>query len=153
MALYREKDIFERRNAANEAKKALLERFKARPAEDDPAVLARKAERQAILEAREKREAEKEKLRQERLAREAVERAEREAAEEAARLAAEEAAQAEAKARKRKRTSASPGFLPTRPNARQSATHVMRRARPAAGQALSRRGRVEADWPIRLGPK
>ena len=37
MAIYREKDIFERRNAANDAKKALLERFKARPAEDDPA--------------------------------------------------------------------------------------------------------------------
>ena len=67
--MYREKDIFERRNAATEAKKALLDRFKARPAEDDPAVLARKAERQAILEAREKREIEKEKLRQERLAR------------------------------------------------------------------------------------
>ena len=99
MTMYREKDIFERRNAANEAKRALLERFKARPAEDDPAVLARKAERQAILEARQKREAEKEKLRQERLAREAAERAEREAAEEVARLAAEEAARAEAKAK------------------------------------------------------
>ena len=97
MAIYREKDIFERRNAANEAKKALLERFKARPADDDPAVLARKAERQAILEARAIREAEKAKLKQERLAREAAERAAREAAEEAARLAAEEIAQAEAK--------------------------------------------------------
>ena len=31
MAIYKEKDIFERRNAANEAKKALLEKFKARP--------------------------------------------------------------------------------------------------------------------------
>jgi hypothetical protein len=97
LAIYREKDIFERRNAANEAKKALLERFKARPADDDPAVLARKAERQAILEARAIREAEKAKLKQERLAREAAERAAREAAEEAARLAAEEIAQAEAK--------------------------------------------------------
>ena len=80
MAIYREKDIFERRNAANDAKKALLERFKARPAEDDPAVLARKAERQAILEAREKRAVEKEQKRQEKLAREAAERAAREAA-------------------------------------------------------------------------
>jgi hypothetical protein len=99
LAIYREKDIFERRNAANEAKKALLARFKARPAEDDPAVLARKAERQAILEAREKRNIEKEKLRQERLAREAEERRIREAAEEAARLEAEERARAEAQAR------------------------------------------------------
>lgn len=97
MAIYREKDIFERRNAANEAKKALLERFKAKPADDDPAVQARKAERQAILEARAIREAEKARLRQERLEREARERAEREAAAEAARLAAEQAAAEEAK--------------------------------------------------------
>ncbi|RVC18226.1 hypothetical protein EN879_30840, partial [Mesorhizobium sp. M7A.F.Ca.AU.002.02.1.1] len=99
MAIYREKDVFERRNAANEAKKALLERFKAKPAADDPAVLARQAERKAILAAREIREAEKARLKQEKLAREAVEKAEREAAAEAARIAAEEAAQAEAKIR------------------------------------------------------
>ena len=99
MAIYKEKDIFERRNAANDAKKALLERFKAKPAADDPAVLARQAERKAILEAREKRAIEKEKLRQEKLAREAAEKAAREAEAEAARLAAEEAAQAEAKAK------------------------------------------------------
>ena len=73
LAIYREKDIFERRNAANEAKKALLESFKAKPAADDPAVLARQAERKAILEAREKREAEKARLKQEKLAREAAE--------------------------------------------------------------------------------
>ncbi|MDX8458217.1 DUF6481 family protein [Mesorhizobium humile] len=99
MAIYREKDIFERRNAANEAKKALLERFKAKPAADDPAVLAKQAERKAILEARAIREAEKARLKQEKLAREAAEKAEREAAAEAARIAAEEAAQAEAKIR------------------------------------------------------
>lgn len=81
MALYKEKDIFERRNAANDAKKALLERFKAKPAEDDPQVQARKAERQAIIEAREKRALEKEQQRVEREAREAVERAQREAEE------------------------------------------------------------------------
>jgi hypothetical protein len=104
LAIYREKDIFERRNAANEAKQALLERFKAKPAADDPAVLARQAERKAILEARKVREAEKAKLKQERLAREAAEKAEREATAEAARLAAEEAAQAEAKAREAEET-------------------------------------------------
>jgi hypothetical protein len=97
--VYREKDVFERRNAANEAKRALLERFKTRPGPDDPAVQARMAQRQAILEAREKREVEKEALRQERLAREAAERVAREAAEEAARLEAEERARAEAKAK------------------------------------------------------
>ncbi len=99
MAIYREKDIFERRNAANEARKALLERFKAKPAADDPAVLAKRAERKAILEARAIREAEKQKLKQERLAREAAEKAAREAAEEAARLEAEAKAAAEAKLR------------------------------------------------------
>ena len=56
----------------------------------------RQAERKAILEARAVRDAEKEKLKRERLAREAAERAEREAAAEAARLAAEETARAEA---------------------------------------------------------
>jgi Family of unknown function (DUF6481) len=104
LAIYREKDIFERRNAANEAKQALLAKFKARPADDDPAVLARQAERKAILEARAIREAEKERLKRERLACEAAERAEREAAAEAARLAAEEAARAEAKARESEET-------------------------------------------------
>lgn len=96
MAIYREKDIFERRDAANAAKRAMLEKFKAKPAADDPEVLARQAERKAILEARAIREAEKEKRKQERLAREAQERAEREAAAEAARLAAEETARSEA---------------------------------------------------------
>jgi hypothetical protein len=104
LAIYREKDIFERRNAANEAKKALLERFKAKPAADDPAVLARQAERKAILEARAIREAEKARLKQEKLAREAAEKAEREAAAEAARIAAEEAAAAEAKIREAEET-------------------------------------------------
>ncbi|KQZ31331.1 hypothetical protein ASD50_15915 [Mesorhizobium sp. Root552] len=99
MAIYREKDIFERRNAANEAKKALLERFKTRPAADDPAVVARKAERQAILAARAERDAEKAKLKQERLAREAAERATREAAAEKARLEAEAKAAEESKLR------------------------------------------------------
>ena len=99
MAIYREKDIFERRNAANEAKKALLERFKAKPAADDPVVLARQAERKAILEARAIRDAEKARLKQEKLAREAAEKAEREAIAEAARLAAEAAAAEEARRR------------------------------------------------------
>lgn len=99
MAIYREKDIFERRNAANEAKKALLERFKTRPAADDPQVLARQAERKAILAARAERDAEKARLKQERLAREAAERAAREAEAERLRLEAEAKATEEAKLR------------------------------------------------------
>ena len=97
--MYREKDFNERRNAAVEAKKALLDRFKTRPAADDPAVIARQEERRKILEARETREKEKERLRQERLAREAAERAERERLAEIARKEAEEKARIEAEAR------------------------------------------------------
>jgi hypothetical protein len=97
--VYREKDFHERRNAASDARKALLEKFKTRPPSDDPKVLAKQAERKAILEARAIREAEKERLKQERLAREARERAEREAIEAEARRVAEEAAREEAKRR------------------------------------------------------
>lgn len=84
MAIYKERNFADRRQAAGDAKKALLEKFKARPAADDPAVQARAAERKAIAEAREKREAER--IEQKRLAAEteARERAEREAAAEAA---------------------------------------------------------------------
>ncbi|WP_274630446.1 DUF6481 family protein [Arvimicrobium flavum] len=89
MAIYREKDFAERRGSANEAKRALLDKFKARPAADDPAVIARQAERKAILEARAIREAEKARLKQERLAREAAEAEARRQAEEEARLKAE----------------------------------------------------------------
>ncbi|MBL8582322.1 MAG: hypothetical protein JNL61_08865 [Rhizobiaceae bacterium] len=96
MAIYREKTFAERRDSANDAKKALLEKFKTRPAADSPEVLARQAERKVVLEARAQREAERARLREERLAREAAERAERERiAEEARRIAEEEAKAAE----------------------------------------------------------
>lgn len=99
MTIYRERTFAERRTEAQEAKKALLEKFKARPGPDDPQVQAKKAEREAILDARSKRAEEKEKLRQARLALEEEERRRREAEEEAARIAAEEASKAEAAAR------------------------------------------------------
>ncbi len=83
------KDKFaDRQQAAAKAKAALQERFKTRPAPDDPEVLARQAERRAIIEAREAREAEREiaraaeKERQAELARlEAVAREEQKARE------------------------------------------------------------------------
>ncbi|WP_332698243.1 DUF6481 family protein [Bosea sp. (in: a-proteobacteria)] len=67
-------------NSAN-AKKALLERFKKRPGPDDPVMVQRRAERQAIADARVVRDAEKEaaRLEAERLA--AIEQAAREEAE------------------------------------------------------------------------
>ena len=124
MAIYREKDVFERRNAASEAKKALLAKFNSRPSDDDPAVLARKAERKAILEARAIREAEKEKLKQERLAREAAERAKREAA-------AEEAARAEANQREAEETERIASLLTDEAErkAKRDARYAARKAR------------------------
>lgn len=89
MAIFRDQGFADRRETANAAKKALLEKFKAKPAADDPAVIARQQERKAILEAREKREIEKARLKQERLAREAEERARKAAEDEAARIKAE----------------------------------------------------------------
>lgn len=89
MAIYRDHTFAERRDSANAAKKALLDKFKAKPSADDPAVIARQEERKAILEAREKREIEKARLKQERLVREAEERARKAAEEEAARIKAE----------------------------------------------------------------
>ncbi|MDP3898203.1 MAG: DUF6481 family protein [Mesorhizobium sp.] len=98
MAIYKEKDFNERRGAANEAKKALLERFKSKPSADDPEMIARQQERKAILEARELRAREKEIAKQEKLAREAAERAEKARIDEEARIAAEIAAKAESEA-------------------------------------------------------
>ncbi len=140
MAIYKEKDIFERRNAANEAKKALLERFKAKPAPDDPELLAKKAERQAIIEAREKRAIEKEKLKQERLAREAIERAEREAAAEAARLAAEEAALIEAKAKEAEENERIARLLADEAErkAKRDARYAARKSRTGGGRMSAR---------------
>ncbi|MGL4243620.1 MAG: DUF6481 family protein [Beijerinckiaceae bacterium] len=87
----------DRQAAAAEARKALLDKFKSRPAEDDPAVLARKAEREAVLTARAEREAVKAKARAEEEAKLAVIRAEKEA-QEAAERSAREAQEAAARA-------------------------------------------------------
>lgn len=77
----------ERRKAASEAKMQLLSKFKAAPKPDDPEMLAKRAEREAIAAAREARRAERERVKQETAAREVAEAAERKAAEDAAREA------------------------------------------------------------------
>lgn len=84
-------DLAERRKTADAAKARLLERFRNRPAADDPAALARAAERKAISDARAERQA----LRaaEEAAQREAAAAAAREA--EALRQAMAEAAEAE----------------------------------------------------------
>lgn len=97
----------DRRDEAAAAKRALIERFKARPPADDPAVVARAAERKAVAEAREIRTVERSKKKQaEDLQRQAELRMQQEAearvAEEAAAKAVEQAARDEAIRNERK---------------------------------------------------
>ena len=92
----------DRQEAAAKARKAMVEKFQARPKYDpnDPAVLAREAERKRVLEARAEREIERAKRKAEQEAAEII----RKAAEEAARLEQmklQEAAQMEAEAARR----------------------------------------------------
>ncbi|MGI3779086.1 MAG: DUF6481 family protein [Janthinobacterium lividum] len=87
MSAFKGAGFNDRRDAAANAKKALLEKFKSRPAADDPAILQKQAEMKAIADAREVRAAERAKLKEADLVRL---RAEEEAAlVEKARLAAE----------------------------------------------------------------
>ena len=85
-----DKGFQDRLSSAAEAKKALLEKAKAKLNADDPATLERRAAREAIIKARNERVAAKEA---QRLAAEAARKAEEErmAAEKAAREAAEKA--------------------------------------------------------------
>ena len=93
-------NLQERQNASAEAKKAMLEKFRASPGPDDPAVVERRAAREAMLAERTARAAQREAAKRaheaelaEQTARAAAlaEKAEREAAEMAARAAAEQA--------------------------------------------------------------
>ena len=86
MSAFKIPDFNDRKSAAAEARKAALEKFKAKPGADDPAVLERLAARQAVREAREQRAAERKAARE---AQAAAEKAAREAAAEAERLARE----------------------------------------------------------------
>ena len=108
------KNFGERLQAANKAKQAMLQRA-ARPAADDPAVLQRKAEREAIVAAREARIEAKARAEAERVAREAVELAElaaankiaaREEADRAVAMQAEQKALRDAKYAARKKRKA-----------------------------------------------
>lgn len=129
--MYREKDFNDRMSAANEAKKALLNKFKARPTADDPRVIARQEERKAILEARAIRETERERLKQERLAREAAERAEREAKAEAERIETEARLAEEARIREAEEAERIAGqlSLEAAQKAKRDARYAARKAR------------------------
>lgn len=89
MPRFTDKDISESRATAASARKAMLERFRARPAENDPAVVERKAARLAVSQAREARVAAREADRRAETERQAAERKVRE--EEAERMAVEQA--------------------------------------------------------------
>ncbi len=90
MGSFRDPTLVDRQTAAAAAKKAALEKFRAQPSPDDPAVLQREAERKAIHDAREQRATERkataearklELARQAQRDRELAEQAERETAE------------------------------------------------------------------------
>ncbi len=124
MKTYTKTTLSERLSTAANAKKALLDKFRARPAADDPDVVARGEARKAISEARETRTAEREAARAEEQAREAAERA-REAAE---RVGRELAAQ-EQQAREAAETAEREAALEIERKAQRDARYAARKAR------------------------
>ena len=59
MSAFKHTSFQDRQKSAAESKKALLAKFHMRPAADDPVVLEREAQRQAIVVAREARAVER----------------------------------------------------------------------------------------------
>lgn len=104
MSAFKHQSAGDRITAAANAKKAMLDKFKAKPPPDDPAVMERQAAQRAVVEARDARAAERRAIRDAELARLAAEKAaleaerERQVVEQAAYLArkANDAAQAQA---------------------------------------------------------
>ena len=89
MSAHKNKSFGDRLKTAGEAKQALLDKFRARPAADDPAVVEKQAARQAVSEARDARQAEREsRAAEEQAARQA--KAEADAAEQSLYKAAEQ---------------------------------------------------------------
>src|SRR5688572_13960501 len=89
MSGFRDKGFSDRLSTAESARKAMLERVRAKPGADDPAVAERKVARQAVSAAREARLAEREATKIAEEARETAEREAREATEQEQRLAQE----------------------------------------------------------------
>ena len=81
MTRHTNKNFSERLRTAADAKNTMLEKFRARPAADDPAVVARQEARRAISDARQARKAEQEAIRRVQDAHENAERQAREIAE------------------------------------------------------------------------
>jgi hypothetical protein len=105
---------------AAKAKEAMLERFRARPGPNDPALQEQQAERMAIAEARDARNAARKVARDAEIARLKAEKAAE--AEKQKALAAEQAAEAEAAARRA-------AELPALQKAARDARYAARQAR------------------------
>jgi hypothetical protein len=86
---FRNKGFDDRLSTAASARKAMLERVRAKPGADDPAVAERKAARQAVSTAREARLAEREAAKIAQHIRETAEREAQQTAEQEQRLAQE----------------------------------------------------------------
>ena len=99
MSILKDRSFVESRTTSAEAKKALLEKFRAKMTQEDPKAEERRAARKAIVEARDARIAEREAARVALAAQQAAEKAAREEAarREAAALEAKKAAQAAAR--------------------------------------------------------
>jgi hypothetical protein len=110
---FREPGFADRQKAALEAKKNLLNKFRAQPGHDDPAVAARRAEREAIAANREKA----------RLAREAEKAEQKQRAEEAA------AAEAARVARKKEEEAARQAEIEAEQKAKRDARYAARKER------------------------
>jgi hypothetical protein len=88
--------LTDRLDAASKARSATLAQFRARPAADDPTVIARNSARRAVIDAREVRAAEREVLRLEAEARAEAEATLARQAEEERRVAERLASEAQA---------------------------------------------------------
>lgn len=95
MAKFKHDNFSERATTAADAKKALLDKFRSRPSDDDPEIAAQREARRQIVEARDARQAAKDAEKRERERIETEARAEAERLETEARAAAEAAAEAE----------------------------------------------------------
>jgi len=103
LSILKDRDFADSRTRSADAKKALLEKFRAKATQIDPEAEERRAARKAIVEARDARNAEREAARLALKVKEAAEKAEREAREAAETAAREEAARAEAAAAEAKK--------------------------------------------------
>lgn len=124
MSGHKDKRFGERLSTAADARRALLEKFRARPTADDPAVVARQQARQDISDARDARKAEQETAR---LEREAARKAQE--AHEGVAREAREAAEQEQRAREAAEVQEREAALENERKAARDARYAARKAR------------------------